>query len=255
VSSSIGDRDPAAPALPVLVFDFDGTVCVGDEPVRAYADAVLDGAGIAPAAAEEIRDRLDVFLAGGAEPGAYIDGYAAVAALTAEHATAEQQEAAYQAARRALAEGRIAVAAPEGLAELLHGLDGRAERVLVTNAPATGIDEALTAIGLDGCFDLVVTDARKPGGWGAILPGLTSAAGRPAERLLSIGDIWLNDLSEPLAAGATAFLIDRFGSATADAPAHASAATIEQLYPAITAWVADPEGFRAAHAPQLEASA
>jgi phosphoglycolate phosphatase-like HAD superfamily hydrolase len=255
VSTPSSDHTAAAPVLPVLVFDFDGTVCVGDDPVRAYAEAVLDEAGLDAVTAAEIRDRLDVFLAGKAPEAAYIDGYAAVAALTAEHATAAQQAAAYQLARRALADGDIPVAAPEGLPELLAGLAGRAERVLVTNAPAVGIDETLAAIGLGDSFDLIVTDARKPAGWAHLLPGLTSAAGRPAARLLSIGDIWLNDLSAPLAAGATVFLIDRFGTANSAAPSHATAPTIEALYPAITAWVADPEGFRAANAPQLAASA
>ncbi|HEY0248132.1 MAG TPA: hypothetical protein VGC45_07705 [Gryllotalpicola sp.] len=256
------------PALPAVVFDFDGTVCVGDEPVRAYADAVLAAASVSPERAAEVRGRLDAFLAGpstgigtGARTGtntgtpdgpSYIDGYAAVAALTAELASPAEQDAAYHTARRALAEGRLAIAAPLGLAELLHSLAGRAERVLVTNAPALGIAEALTAIGLEGCFDRLITDARKPDGWSRILPQLTSEADRPAARLLSIGDIWLNDLAEPLTVGATAFLIDRFGGTRG--PAHAAAPVIEELYPALQAWVDAPEAFRTAHPAAMPAA-
>ena len=258
MSTTNSGRVPAAPApKPAVVFDFDGTVCIGDEPVRAYAAAVLARSEAAPAVASEVTEALESFLSGRSGASDFLDGYAAVAALTAPFATPEQQEDAYQSTRQELAAGGILVTAPAGLAALLHELAPLAERVLVTNAPETGIASTLDAIGLGGCFDRVFTSAGKPSGWSAILPELTTAAGRPAERVLSIGDIWVNDLAEPFAAGSAVFLIDRFGAASAAETPHAAAATIEQLYPAISAWARDPEAFGAAAAaePQLEASA
>lgn len=233
-----------SPLLPAIVFDFDGTVCIGDAPVWAYAEAViataLDGGQPADAG---IRAQLGAFLDGVPGSPAYIDGYAAVAAISADVATAEQLQEAYLATRRALADGALSVAAPAGLADFLDGIAGRAERVLVTNAPAEGIAETLAALGLGERFDRIVTDAGKPAGWSAVLPLLTTE--RPASQLLSVGDIWSNDLSEPLAAGAATALVDRFGHRAG--PAHLVAAALEELYPAFEEWLADPAAFLAAH--------
>jgi len=247
-------NDVAASTRPVLVLDFDGTVCVGDAPVWAYAEAVIAGllddattAGRDGVASDDldadIRARLGAFLDG--EPGspAYIDGYAAVAALAADRASAEQLQLAYATSRRALADGSIPVSTPPGLAELLSELGGNIERVLVTNAPEDGIRETLGALGLDTVIDRVITSAGKPSGWTALLPGLIGH--RPASAVLAVGDIWGNDLEAPLAAGCATALIDRFGHRAG--PAHVVARTFEELYPDVLAWAADPRDFIESH--------
>lgn len=240
-------------ARPLLLLDFDGTVCVGDAPVWAYAEAVisglLDGTSAAPADLDDvIRARLGAFLDGAPGSPAYIDGYAAVAALAADHATAEQLQRAYEASRRALADGGIAVSTPPGLAEFLRVLGPRVERVLVTNAPADGIRETLAAIGLDDTIDDIVTDADKPAGWSALLPRFT--AGREPAEIMAVGDIWGNDLQTPLAAGCATALIDRFGHRAG--PAHLTARSFEELYPGIRDWADDPTGFTAQFTPRRD---
>lgn len=245
-------------ALPLLVLDFDGTVCVGDAPVWAYAEAVIAGildAGNGAAAGvgatggtggldAGLRARLGAFLDG--EPGspAYLDGYAAVAALAAGHADEELLERAYRTSRRELARGRLEVSAPAGLAGFLDGLAGRVERVLVTNAPIEGVSETLGALGLSARVDRVVPEAAKPAGWGALLPELL--AGREPASLLSVGDIWGNDLAAPLAAGCAVALIDRFGHRAG--PAHLVAPDFPGLYAGIEDWALDPAGFLRTHA-------
>lgn len=242
--------DRQTPSRPILVLDFDGTVCVGDAPVWEYAEAVIAGILDAGSAAAvdldaSLRARLGAFLDG--EPGspAYIDGYAAVAALAAEHADDDLLQSAYQTSRRALAGGTVAVSAPDGLAGFLGSLGESVERVLVTNAPLDGVRETLAAIGLAGSIDRIVTDADKPAGWTAILPQLLD--GREPSQLLSVGDIWGNDLEQPLAAGCVTALIDRFGHRAG--PAHLVAADFPGLYDGIRRWADDPEGFAAAHRP------
>lgn len=233
---------------PVLVLDFDGTVCVGDAPVWAYAEAVIsgildDGDADGPHIDADLRARLGAFLDG--EPGspAYADGYAAVAELAAGRADAELLQRAYERSRRELAGGRLDVSAPDGLAAFLDSLDGRAERVLVTNAPLAGVAETLSTLGLAEHIDAVHAEAAKPGGWDALLPALLG--GRDPGLLLSVGDIWGNDLAAPLAAGCAVALIDRFGHRAG--PAHLAAAAFPELYPGIAEWAADPRGFSAAH--------
>jgi FMN phosphatase YigB (HAD superfamily) len=246
----------------VFLLDFDGTVCVGDGPVRAYAEAVvtavLDATSDAATTdtrnaagrsfSEELRAGLEAYLdsaavAAGADTP--VDGYAAVAALAARHATPAQLDAAYTASREALATSGLEVAAPDGLVALLDELGPHVERVLVTNAPARGVHETLARLGLADVLDDVVTEAAKPAGWDRILPAYL--AGRPSEAVLAVGDVWRNDVEPPLAAGCATALIDRFGHRPG--PAHAAARTFEELYPAIREWAADPAGFVARHAP------
>ncbi len=233
---------------PVLLLDFDGTVCVGDEPVWAYADAVLsvlrtDGLPQADTISDELNSRLSDYLDGKPGQPTFVDGYMAVATLTEHVATPAQRDRAYHLSRAALAQGTITVSAPPGLAQLLAELAGSVWRVLATNAPAAGVASTLTTIGLDTGIDVMVTDVGKPAGWAAILPQLL--ADRDPRTVLSVGDIWRNDLAEPLAAGTATALIDRFGHQSD--PAAATGPDFATLYPAIRAWAADPVDFALTH--------
>lgn len=246
--------DGSDPARPVLVLDFDGTVCVGDAPVWAYAEAVIAGILDRDDSADSgldagLRARLGAFLDG--EPGspAYADGYAAVAELAAGHADEELLQRAYQRSRRELASGRLDVAAPEGLADFLDTLAGRADRILVTNALLDGVAETLDALGLSRSIDRVHAEARKPAGWDDLLPLLLD--GRDPRALLSVGDIWGNDLAAPLAAGCATALVDAFGHRAG--PAHLIGRSLPELYPGIAAWAQDPIAFADAHPLDLTA--
>lgn len=217
--------------LPTLVLDFDGTVCVGDAPVRRYADEVLRhvGSGLAGELAEELRHHL----AGGTT---YADGYVAVAQIAGPHVAPEVLHTAYQASRGALAGRALDIATPAGLPGFLASLHGRARRVLVTNAPATGIAESLDVLALTDVFDEVRTSAGKPGGFDTLLPELLGGA--PPASLLSVGDIWANDIAPPLYAGcATAYISHTPHDGR---PAHLRAAHLPDLYAGIAAWVDDP---------------
>lgn len=216
-----------------MLLDFDGTVCVGDAPVWAYADAVVSTARASEPEAAALREALAAFLRGEPEAPPYPDGYAAVAALAAGFAAAADLDAAYERSRRALAAGSVEVEAPAGLVGLLAELGAiGTERVLITNAPAEGVIETLARTGLDAVIDRVVTGAQKPDGWSRLLPQFL--AHRDPARVLAVGDIWRNDLEEPAAAGCVTALIDRSGRQSA--PADLVAPAFEDLYPAISDW-------------------
>ncbi|GAB3391647.1 hypothetical protein GCM10027568_17550 [Humibacter soli] len=241
----------SAQHLPVLVLDFDGTVCIGDAPVWAYAEAAIaaipaDIPGRDDVVAD-IRTRLSAFLDGAPGRGDYLDGYAAVAALTAGYVTAEQLDVAYLTSRQELASGALAVSTPPGLARFLDEIGRGVERVLVTNSPRDGVAETLGVLGLRSVIDRVVTDAGKPTGWERILPELL--AGRPADALMSVGDIWRNDLALPAEAGCATAFIDRFGTGVG----HPSlvAPRFEDLYLGISSWAADPSAFVTTTSPSL----
>ncbi|MDN5670183.1 MAG: hydrolase [Renibacterium salmoninarum] len=235
------------PARARLILDFDGTVALGDGPVYAYAQAVAEFLDAKDRVA--LLAALEAFLtgSGGAPEARFKDGYDAVAQLSAPAVSRAQRNAAYRSSREAIARGDVAVHAPDGLEDFLVSVAPFAERVLLTNAPLTGVAESLAALGLAEVIDSIIPEAGKPDGFAEKLPGLLR--GLAPEELLSVGDVWLNDIAHPLAAGCATAFIDRFNLASG--PAHLRAAHIEELYPGMLEWAGDPSAFSRNHAGQI----
>ncbi len=137
---------PSVPTEPVaaLLFDFDGTLYVGDLPVHAYARRVaerLDGAAGVGVVAGMRRFLEDRSVPGdpGTDLSAAQDGYQAVELLAvAAGADADLLSAAYRQSRHDLAASAFAVDAPDGLVDLLTGLHGQVRSVVVSNADPAG---------------------------------------------------------------------------------------------------------------------
>lgn len=242
----------------LLLLDFDGTLCLGDAPVLAYAEQVdrmlaeeglpvLEAGGIRGAVVRGLaQDRLlipevrldeaghprgvdsepvrssgrkDFGGTGRAHPVSWPlqDGYQLVQLLARQAGlTDEQAGMAFRAARKELlARGLSAtdVQAPAGAHELIAAVRERAAVVLATNSPAEAFAPWLEHLGLGDAFDAVINDAAKPFGMPAVLETARQAAGAEApteEDILSVGDIWRNDLEHVAARGGTTVLIDRF---------------------------------------------
>lgn len=218
--------DPA----PLLIFDFDGTVCTGDEAVLEYARRV---------GGDECVRATEAFLETGREAGAFAaeasDGWQAVMAWGNENgASADDMNAAFQATRQALRDGEVPAHPPVDLVPLLDRMRSLgAVAILATNSPAVGMAEMLDTIGVAGHFDEVVVDAGKPGGMKALVERLSKE--RPASSILSIGDLWVNDLAPAQAAGAATAYIDRWNLRQGEATFRAE--TLPEMYAAIENWV------------------
>ena len=223
---------------PILIFDFDGTVALGDGPVRAYARAVAEQAGLGPSfvddvaaglAATEGADAGSSEGAGEATGDAAIDAYDLVRVLAvAAGATADALSRGYAASRAQLASDAAPITAPDGLAAFLADVD--AERILVTNAPGVRIPEALAALGLDQHFDQIVVSAGKPDGLAEMLDRLGEDAA-----VLAVGDIWRNDLAPAHERGHATALVGGYPDPSASPDFHAR--TLPELLPALTDWV------------------
>ncbi|WP_241796364.1 HAD family hydrolase [Microbacterium sp. C5A9] len=209
----------------LLLFDFDGTIALGDGPVLAYASQVGAALGDRDGFVDALREVLS------SADGEVLDGYDAVRrAAVARGADSRLLSRAYLASRTQLATADAPVDAPDGLADFLRAAAPLAELVLVTNAPAIRIDEALDALGLAGLFTRIVTSAGKPAGLDAFLAAL------PADtRVLSIGDIWHNDLAPAHARGHATALIGGFPDPAAT-PTY-RAADFATLIPQLDAWL------------------
>ncbi|RZU65764.1 FMN phosphatase YigB (HAD superfamily) [Microterricola gilva] len=221
----------------VMVWDFDGTVALGSGPVLAYANAVA--AELAAPAARQLRDEVESALElhpSGRLPGSgAIDGYDLVRVLAAQWGTdAALLSRAYRQSRELLATPAAPIHPVPGLADVLAAARGNAVLVLATNAPDIRLDDALRQLGLDGAFDIVRHSVGKPRG---MAPLLDELAGPDAGAVLSIGDVWVNDLQPVHARGGMTALI---GPADPLATPSMRAETLEELFPAIADWLALP---------------
>ncbi|SEI95613.1 HAD family hydrolase [Demequina mangrovi] len=212
-----------------VIFDFDGTLALGEGPLDAYVrcvDEVARVAGFVEAAAVE-RARMV------AEPGLYRDAYHAVA-TAADYLGigSDAMSAGYLASRELLATDAAPIEPAPGLGDFLRRLREHADLVLVTNAPETRIPEALVALGADGVFSRIVCSARKP-------VGLAAAIDEALARgpVLSVGDIDEFDLAPARERGAATALVGAAASTGAHQVTFAEE-RLELLYPAIEAWAA-----------------
>lgn len=237
----------------VMVFDFDGTVSLGDGPVRSYARFVA--AGLDHAQRTEFLTAIEAGLAGHLpqhlDP---LDGYDLVRQLSTPFGvTDDAHSAAYVASRTQLASDAAPVVAPPGLAGFLADARSSARLVLATNAPDIRIADALDVLGLAGVFDEVHTSVGKPAGLDSIIDRLLADATviEPAAALASIGDVWANDLGPAFRRGATTALVG--SRADGAATPTLRAASLEQLYPALAAWL-EPDSSPPPHRPTSTAS-
>lgn len=192
----------------LLILDFDGTLCLGDGPVSAFAREVATAAGVAPV---DLLDPLDRFLQGesGTEFDGCADGYTAVATWARERGLDRAaMTAAFLRGRAELDAGRIEVSTPPGVIERLESLQSW-HRVLVTNSPLASTLTLTARLGLRPVLDAIIGDAAKPGGLEALLAPDGDLDARRWRRVVSLGDIWINDLAPVHATGGDTGLIER----------------------------------------------
>ncbi len=235
-------------ARPVLVLDFDGTVCLGDGPVWAYADNAF--AHLPTTVAARARDRLTSYLNEPDTDGGYADGYTAIAELAGPYLPAELLSAAYTDSRAALSDPATVLFSPPGLGDLLASFAGRVQVVVFTNAPPTGLDVALSRLGLAQYVDQVIPSAHKPQRAQTVLRSLLGDA--PPYQLMSVGDLWANDIEPAWRLGCATAFIDRTGADWR--PSHLRAQSMEPLYPGLKEWAFAPETFVADRAATTEQS-
>lgn len=164
-------------------------------------------------------------------PDDILDGYDLVR-RRAEQAGVDDRHVAdaYVASRAVLGSDDAAIEAPEGLGAVLDELSAHARIVLVTNAPDTSLDAALDALGLRGRFDETHPSAGKPDGLFDLAEQWLAAG-----RLLSVGDIWVNDLEPVHRLGGDTALV---GTRPGDAHPTFHANTLPGLYPDLRRWAA-----------------
>lgn len=227
---------------PIILFDFDGTVTVGDGPVLAYARqaaAALENNPTNPRGRSAFLETVTNGLTHLAliDPPV-LDGYDLVRGIALRHGLDDALlSRAYLASREALGTPQAPVSAPAGLAETLAELRMLGVHlVLGTNAPDIRVTETLTELGLAGLFDQIVTSVGKPAGMAALLDSLGVSPHGDAP-VLSVGDVWANDLEPVQSRGHSTALVGSLGVASpSTAKPTYQADTLTQLLPHLTTW-------------------
>lgn len=219
----------------LLVLDLDGTLCLGDAPMRRVAHHAF--AHLSEPDRRGAEAALERFMAGEHQllPTAR-DGYDAVAILAMDAGVgADELHEAFMTTRtpREIDLWLQHVEAPRALVTALTELSG-VERVLVTNSPQHGIERVVEHLGLARALDEVITSARKPNGMPAILDRLGVPATTARRELAAMGDRWVNDLVEVHERGGTTFHIAHDGWADGT-PTH-RAAHPDELVAAVVDW-------------------
>src|SRR5690625_2583207 len=248
----------------LVVFDFDGTLCLGDDPVLTYAHPVDEtlterrasraGSSIQRAVRRGLNagnllvpeiilnnKGYPADIAGKTDMALWPlqDGYQLVQLLGLQAGLdATKTHATFRASRTQLLTGGLAstdVHAPEGAVEVLPQLREHAALVLITNSPAENFDAWLTQLGLQNQFDLIINSAKKPTGMPAAVQqartSLDTQHEIPMSAVVSIGDIWGNDLAYVHEQGGHTILIDRFstGLGTPDHRVADAASALQRL--------------------------
>lgn len=212
---------------PTIIFDFDGTLALGDGPISAFAREIGEASGDATFA-DRAATALAAFAAGEVD---YRDGYDAVTRVAmADGVSPEAVGAAYDASRSLLGTAAAAVDPPEGLADFLARVGPRARLVLATNAPGEGVTAVLAAWGVADAFDDFHFTVGKPAG---LIPVLRDALDRGP--VLAVGDIVEFDLAPAAELGADTALV----GATAERSTTAvtmRGRSLADLYDRIAAW-------------------
>ncbi|NYI41073.1 HAD family hydrolase [Demequina lutea] len=210
-----------------VIFDFDGTLTVGSGPVDAYAGEVAALVGDQDIVAA-VAAHLASFEAGESE---FIDGYDVVRHVAHERGVSGATlTSAYERSRERLATESVPITAPDGLAEFLEDLLTVADVVLATNAPATRLPEALEMLGVSGVLTSHHTSVGKPDGLSSIV-----ADAMKHGRVLSVGDVYANDLEPAAARGASTALVGPTWR-TFSGQVTMAARTLPELYLPIKTW-------------------
>ena len=241
-------------SAPLLVVDFDGTVCRGDAPVRYYAAVIADS--LPAARARDFLAAIERYLAEGPAAAAActdtveaaalreaVDSWGAVLSLAARGygVPAGVIGQAFARCRAWMTDPACAAGLVAPLMDTLADLRGGTQIVLVTNSPRDSMLPLLRRLGILAAFDDIVAGASKPDGLRRFLQQSLGPDLRAQPwRVLSIGDHYRNDIEPAVEIGARAAYIDRFGRA--DGPATARARRVEDLLPVLRAWAADPQG-------------
>ena len=238
----------------LMIFDFDGTLYRGDEPFRYYAR--LAAQAMPSNTAQKYLQNLEFYLQGRfpldvedpweavvALGQALLQGTAANDSATSAEvaATTERDfwEAAFLKTRDYMLEDLCPLEVPPALVEFLKDARGLATLVVASNSPPQATIPLLAKLQLSDYFDMIQTETNKPIGLLPLVGRLDPDDVIPKYLIMSVGDNYRNEIAPARQAGwQTAYINPRNEFR---GPCTHQGRTIEELIPALQAWLTSSE--------------
>lgn len=128
--------------------------------------------------------------------------------VCAKHFGATDTYSAYEKTKEYMATDQFSLTRIPGLREGLLQLKEKREIVLLTNSQADDVQRLLNRLNLEGIFEQIITEARKPQHTIAWFTKLMEAYGLEAKDCLSVGDNYLNEIAPAIRLGMQTIFID-----------------------------------------------
>lgn len=131
--------------------------------------------------------------------------------VCARHYGAQNTQDAYVKTKEYMNTDQFHLTKIPGLREGLLHLKEKKKIVLLTNSEKDDVERLLTNLNLNGIFDDIVTEARKPQYTNRHFTNLLEKYNMPAHSGLSIGDNYLNEIAPALNLNMQTVFIDFYG--------------------------------------------
>ncbi|NLJ81251.1 MAG: HAD family hydrolase [Firmicutes bacterium] len=140
-----------------------------------------------------------------------------IPAACAYHYGLEETYSAYLETRDYLSSGKAVLTPIPGLVSWLEGLKGEISLIVATNSNLEDANHILKSLGLEEIMDKIYPEAEKPRYAQEVFLKAAREAGISEQRILSIGDNFLNDIFPAQQLGMKTCLLDPHGLYREDA--------------------------------------
>ncbi|MGC8515388.1 MAG: HAD family hydrolase [Thermoplasmata archaeon] len=183
----------------IVVFDFDGTVILGDQPY--YRCAEIISKQIHSSDAEAFLSRVNAALTHTIPfPGE--DGWNLLSNLSREYISSDAFTSAFHETRKEMLENDGMTYMPDSVKLLLRRIKPYAVLALASNSPPPYVEPVVRKYSLDSYFSYVRPSAQKPAGFQHMVMQIIDHEKLHEDcRVLSVGDHYINDILPAVESG------------------------------------------------------
>jgi FMN phosphatase YigB (HAD superfamily) len=216
----------------VVVFDFDGTVILGDKPY--YRCAEIISKQLPASEANVFLSRVEGALAHSIPfPGE--DGWNMLSDLSREFTSNDIYTASFHQTRKEMLEKGDMTYMPDAVKALLGRIRPYVVLALASNSPPIYVEPVVRKYSLDSYFTYVRPGAGKPAGFVRMVRQIIEQERLPKDcRVLSVGDHYINDIFPAVESGWDGAFVNPFGLDPRRSTV--SAENIADLSPWIVSW-------------------
>ncbi len=217
----------------IVVFDFDGTVILGDQPYLRCAEIISKQ--LSPSDADAFLSKVNAALTHTIPfPGE--DGWNLLSNLSREYISGDAFTTAFHETRREMLVRDDMTYMPDSVKLLLRRIKPFAVLALASNSPPPYVEPVVRKYSLDSYFSYVNPSAQKPARFHHMVMQIINQEKLPEDcRVLSVGDHYINDILPAVESGWDGAFVNPFGLDPRKSTV--SAENIEALSDWITDWV------------------